>query len=81
MILVQQKGAAHHEAPERRVLQNGSSHEIYKVYFTPDSLLAELGGGELLYRGSLLLVARRASKEPNSAPSARASSTRLPREA
>lgn len=60
LILVQQTGTTHREGLERRALQDGSSHEIYKVYFTPDSLLDELGGGELLYRGPLLLAARRA---------------------
>ena len=58
LVLVQQRGDAHREGPEQRTLEDGTSHEIYKVLFTADSLLAELSGGELLYEGSLFLVAR-----------------------
>lgn len=42
----------------RRVLEDGSSWEVYKRWFTPDGLLAELGGGETLYAGKWFLVAR-----------------------
>jgi hypothetical protein len=60
LILVEQtRGQEHSEGPELRVLQDGSRHEIYITYFSPDSLLAELGGGELLYQGRHLLVAHR----------------------
>ena len=59
LVLVQQNGGAvHREGVERRPLRDGSSHDIYKVYFTPESLLRELGGGELLFEGSVFLVAR-----------------------
>jgi ubiquinone/menaquinone biosynthesis C-methylase UbiE len=58
LVLVQQRGDAHREGPEERTLEDGTSHEIYKTLFTADSLLAELGGGELLYEGPLFLVAR-----------------------
>jgi demethylmenaquinone methyltransferase/2-methoxy-6-polyprenyl-1,4-benzoquinol methylase len=42
----------------RRVLEDGSSWEVYKRWFTPDGLLAELGGGETLYAGKWFLVVR-----------------------
>jgi SAM-dependent methyltransferase len=59
LVLVQELGAEHHEGSTRRNLRDGSSHEIYKVLFTPDSLLDELGGGEVLFRGWLFVVVRR----------------------
>lgn len=51
----------HREGIERRELRDGSTHEIYKAYFTLESLLAEERGGELLYHGPLFMVVRRAS--------------------
>jgi demethylmenaquinone methyltransferase/2-methoxy-6-polyprenyl-1,4-benzoquinol methylase len=63
LIVVQQSEAAtHREGEERRALQDGSTHRIYKVYFTPESLLAELGSGRLLYRGPALMVACRGER-------------------
>jgi len=44
----------------RRILHDGSSWDVYKRWFTPDGLLAELGGGETLYAGSWFLVVRSA---------------------
>ena len=41
-----------------RVLQDGSTWEVYKRWFTPDGLLAEVGGGEALYTGTWFLVVR-----------------------
>jgi ubiquinone/menaquinone biosynthesis C-methylase UbiE len=41
-----------------RVLQDGSSWEVYKRWFTPDGLLSELGGGDVLYAGAWFLVVR-----------------------
>jgi demethylmenaquinone methyltransferase/2-methoxy-6-polyprenyl-1,4-benzoquinol methylase len=41
-----------------RVLQDGSTWEVYKRWFTPDGLLSELGGGEALYTGTWFLVVR-----------------------
>ena len=58
LVLVQQRGDGHREGPEQRTLEDGTSHEIYKTLFTADSLLAELGGGKLLYEGPIFLVAR-----------------------
>jgi ubiquinone/menaquinone biosynthesis C-methylase UbiE len=59
LVLVQELGEEHREGSLRRDLRDGSSHEIYKVLFTPESLLAELGGGEVAYRGSLFVAVRR----------------------
>jgi SAM-dependent methyltransferase len=57
LVLVQQNGGpTHREGVERRPLEDGSEHDIYKVYFSPDSLLDEVGGGELLFRGDVFLV-------------------------
>jgi demethylmenaquinone methyltransferase/2-methoxy-6-polyprenyl-1,4-benzoquinol methylase len=41
-----------------RVLQDGSTWEVYKRWFTPDGLLRELGGGEALYTGTWFIVVR-----------------------
>lgn len=45
------------EWSERR-LRDGSSWEVYKRYFTPDGLLAELGGGAVLHAGPWFVVVR-----------------------
>ena len=58
LVLVQQRGDGHREGTEERTLEDGTTHEIYKTLFTADSLLDELGGGELLYEGPIFLVAR-----------------------
>ena len=52
---------AHSDVDEQwspRVLQDGSSWEVYKRWFTPPELLAELGGGDVLLDGHWFLVAR-----------------------
>jgi ubiquinone/menaquinone biosynthesis C-methylase UbiE len=36
---------------QERVLNDGSRWTVYKRYFTPDGLLAELGGGRVLHAG------------------------------
>ena len=36
---------------EERVLNDGSRWQVFKRYFLPAELLAELGGGEVLYEG------------------------------
>jgi hypothetical protein len=38
------------EWQERR-LKDGSRWQVYKRFFTPERLLAELGGGRVLYAG------------------------------
>ena len=42
----------------RRVLNDGSSWEVLKRYFTPDELLAELGGGKTLFAGHWFVAVR-----------------------
>lgn len=59
LILVQELGQEHREGSTRRDLQDGSRHEIYKVLFTPETLLDELGGGDVLFRGALFVAVRR----------------------
>jgi demethylmenaquinone methyltransferase/2-methoxy-6-polyprenyl-1,4-benzoquinol methylase len=39
------------EAHQERVLNDGSRWQVYKRWFTPESLAAELGGGETLFAG------------------------------
>jgi demethylmenaquinone methyltransferase/2-methoxy-6-polyprenyl-1,4-benzoquinol methylase len=59
LVLVQQNACGtHREGVERRPLRDGSSHDIYKVYFTAESLLEELGEAELLFEGSLFVAVR-----------------------
>jgi demethylmenaquinone methyltransferase/2-methoxy-6-polyprenyl-1,4-benzoquinol methylase len=36
---------------QERTLNDGSRHRVYKRWFTPESLLAELGGGDVLHAG------------------------------
>jgi demethylmenaquinone methyltransferase/2-methoxy-6-polyprenyl-1,4-benzoquinol methylase len=39
------------EEHQERVLNDGSRHLVYKRYFSPERLLAELGSGSLLHSG------------------------------
>jgi ubiquinone/menaquinone biosynthesis C-methylase UbiE len=39
------------EEHQERVLNDGSHHLVYKRYFTPAALMAEMGGGRLLHAG------------------------------
>jgi SAM-dependent methyltransferase len=46
-------------APEEwqeRKLNDGSRHRVYKRFFTPDGLLAELGGGRVLHAGDWFVM-------------------------
>ena len=52
---------AHSEVEELwqpRVLEDGTRWEVYKRWFTPDSLLTELGGGDVLHAGHWFVVVR-----------------------
>ena len=40
------------------VLEDGTRWEVYKRWLTPDSLLAELGGGDVLHAGHWFVVVR-----------------------
>jgi len=43
---------------EERVLSDGTCWEVYKRYFEPDELAAELGGGETLFAGRWFVAVR-----------------------
>jgi ubiquinone/menaquinone biosynthesis C-methylase UbiE len=43
---------------QERVLKDGSRWTVYKRFFTPQQLLAELGGGETLYAGRWFVCVR-----------------------
>ena len=44
------------EAWQERPLTDGTSHRVYKRWFTPDGLAAEIGGGETLHAGRWLVA-------------------------
>ncbi len=48
-----------HEGLEERELLDGSRIAIHKCYFTVDSLVAEIGGGEVLMEGPVFVIVRR----------------------
>lgn len=43
---------------QERVLNDGSRWTVYKRYFTPEGLLDELGGGEVVFAGSWFVAVR-----------------------
>lgn len=47
------------ESVQRRVLGDGSEHEIYKRFFRPADLADELGGGRVLFHGTSFMVVGR----------------------
>jgi ubiquinone/menaquinone biosynthesis C-methylase UbiE len=44
------------EEHQQRVLNDGSRHTVYKRFFEPDELAAELGGGTVLHSGRWFVV-------------------------
>jgi demethylmenaquinone methyltransferase/2-methoxy-6-polyprenyl-1,4-benzoquinol methylase len=46
------------EEHQERVLNDGSRWEVYKRYFSPSQLAAELGGGETLFAGRWFVAVR-----------------------
>ena len=44
------------EAWQERTLEDGSTHRVYKRWFTGDELISELGGGTLLQAGDWFVV-------------------------
>jgi ubiquinone/menaquinone biosynthesis C-methylase UbiE len=48
------------EEMSQRVLNDGSQWEVYKRWFTPAGLVAELGGGEVLHAGTWFVAVRTA---------------------
>ena len=55
VVIVDSAGADRDECQERR-LNDGSIHRVYKRWFTPQRLVDELGGGEVLHDGRWLLA-------------------------
>ena len=43
---------------QERILNDGSSWQVYKRFFTPDGLATELGGGETLFAGRWFVAVR-----------------------
>ena len=43
---------------QQRRLNDGSTWAVYKRFFTPNGLLAELGGGDVLFEGRWFLLVR-----------------------
>jgi SAM-dependent methyltransferase len=43
---------------QERILNDGSRWEVYKRYFDPDELAAELGGGETIFAGRWFVAVR-----------------------
>ena len=46
------------EEQQERILNDGSRWTVYKRFFDPDELAAELGGGETLFAGAWFVVIR-----------------------
>jgi ubiquinone/menaquinone biosynthesis C-methylase UbiE len=46
------------EERQERILNDDSRWTVYKRYFTPDGLRAELGGGDVLYAGRWFVAVR-----------------------
>lgn len=46
---------------QERILNDGTRWEVFKRYFEPDELAAELGGGEALFAGRWFVAVRSAS--------------------
>jgi ubiquinone/menaquinone biosynthesis C-methylase UbiE len=44
------------EEIQERFLNDGSRHEVYKRYFDPEDLAAELGGGTVIFSGDWFVV-------------------------
>jgi ubiquinone/menaquinone biosynthesis C-methylase UbiE len=44
------------EEQQERVLDDGSRHSVYKRFFGPEELAAELGGGDVLHSGRWFVV-------------------------
>jgi len=44
------------EEQQERILNDGSRHPVYKRYFDPNDLVAELGGGRILHAGTWFVV-------------------------
>jgi ubiquinone/menaquinone biosynthesis C-methylase UbiE len=45
---------------QERILSDGSRWQVFKRYFEPDELMAELGGGEIIFAGRWFVAIRSA---------------------
>ena len=60
-LVIVDASIAHSEVGEQwaqRTLEDGSEWTVFKRWFTPEGLLGELGGGEILMAGEWFLVVR-----------------------
>jgi hypothetical protein len=46
------------EERQQRELKDGTRWQVYKRYFTPEELLEELSGGEILFAGTWFVAVR-----------------------
>ena len=49
------------EQMQERILNDGSSHRVFKRYFTASQLSSELGGGRVLFEGRWFVIVESAS--------------------
>ena len=59
------------ERMQPRELRDGSRHAVYKRYFSPGRLAAELGGGETLLAGDWFVMVRAAGQPPRASTASR----------
>jgi ubiquinone/menaquinone biosynthesis C-methylase UbiE len=60
-LVVVDAGGGDREETQKRVLNDGSVHHVYKRWFSAASLAAEIGGGEVLLDGDWFVVVRAAA--------------------
>jgi demethylmenaquinone methyltransferase/2-methoxy-6-polyprenyl-1,4-benzoquinol methylase len=68
LVIVDSAVRPDHEREEwqTRVLNDGSRHQVYKRYFDPDELAAELGRGAVLHANDwFVMVASGAAAAPS----------------
>jgi demethylmenaquinone methyltransferase/2-methoxy-6-polyprenyl-1,4-benzoquinol methylase len=57
-LIVVDSAGPDREEHQRRRLNDGSEHEVYKRWFRPETLAAELGGGEVVFAGDWFVAVR-----------------------
>jgi len=62
------RDGAPREEWQERVLNDGSRYQVYKRFFTGESLAAELGGGRVLHEGYWFVAVAASSSDAASAP-------------
>jgi SAM-dependent methyltransferase len=58
LVVVDSAAAEPRSEWQERRLNDGTSHRVFKRWFTPSSLLGELGGGEVLFDGRWFVAVR-----------------------